>query len=828
LAKKKKQTRHKKKQQKRKKETVSVEFSREDILAPLRDEASDENDRPQSPVHRIDPGTVSSEFTPEDARRPTMPSLSLKDAQQERRQTSERVTPSDERAPDHFSTGGRSTELQDESQASNATHSVERLDEKMEFGRRLEIFQQRNSLPETSTPRYKTPPKFRHTPPSQRRYILEQKDFDQRLAFHHIWLQTDGMEGERVDLSGFDLSHISLAHKDLERASISGAKGVTSAQLAGCNLYRVTLPEKTAREIEDMEQIRSISVHARILLTLCLLLSVYSFLVLQNSRDIHFLLNLSETPLPFVGVDFPIVSFCVYMPMVLCGLFVYFHLYLQKVWESLAIKPAIFPGGQCLDQSVDGWLLMGVGARMMPLLRTKQRSLRFLRWCFACVLGWVLVPLFLLFFVTRCAVRHDLLLSSFQISLWLFSLGFSIYSYRLAKRTLEGAPKRSFWKMLPVTAWSVLLGFAVPVLGLLIEAPLGHVKFPMFNADFTDQDVSARPDRWDSDAELLKYTKGAQLQGRNLKYLQGRKAFLVNADLRSVNLQHADLRGADLRKAMLEGAKLQHARLSLAQLQGANLQEAFLDNTDFSFAKMQGADLAGVKLNNVNFLFAKLQQVNLSGTQLKDVDLSGVDLQGADLRESVLHGARLVLTNLQQVRLHGADCTGADLSSARLQGADVMGAVFAKANLYEAELKGVQFGDVDLRGAKLTEANLQWADLSDADIRNATFHSANMRGALFNEIQRSMLSHALSPSNEPVCLSRRLALACYKWLLKQQGLTEPTERGKQNQLQPPYCPDSKEIKGPIFLYEQLPDGISEGKCPKEPVKQPTTQPASEK
>ncbi len=68
--------------------------------------------------------------------------------------------------------------------------------------------------------------------------------------------------------------------------------------------------------------------------------------------------------------------------------------------------------------------------------------------------------------------------------------------------------------------------------------------------------------------------------------LDGRCAYLRDADLQGAYLRYADLRGADLRGADLQGADLRGAGLQYADLRGAYLQGA-----DLRGAYLQGADL---------------------------------------------------------------------------------------------------------------------------------------------------------------------------------------------------------------------------------------------
>jgi len=110
----------------------------------------------------------------------------------------------------------------------------------------------------------------------------------------------------------------------------------------------------------------------------------------------------------------------------------------------------------------------------------------------------------------------------------------------------------------------------------------------------------------------------------------------VNGELdgKRAYLREADLRGADLQGAYLRGADLQGADLRGAYLQGADLQGAYLRGAD-----LRGADLQGAYLRGADLRGAYLQGADLRGADLREADLRGADLREADLRGAYLQGA---------------------------------------------------------------------------------------------------------------------------------------------------------------------------------------------
>ena len=87
-------------------------------------------------------------------------------------------------------------------------------------------------------------------------------------------------------------------------------------------------------------------------------------------------------------------------------------------------------------------------------------------------------------------------------------------------------------------------------------------------ANLTEEDVSWKPPNWTGRHEEISLVKGARLKGRDLRFTNARRAFLVKADLREADLTGANLAQADLRKANLEGADLNRADLRGAIMTG--------------------------------------------------------------------------------------------------------------------------------------------------------------------------------------------------------------------------------------------------------------------
>ena len=106
-------------------------------------------------------------------------------------------------------------------------------------------------------------------------------------------------------------------------------------------------------------------------------------------------------------------------------------------------------------------------------------------------------------------------------------------------------------------------------------------------------------------------------------------------------------------------------------------------------------------------LFKVLLKRNISKNQIRNADLSGVNLRIAYLRNAYLRNA---------------DLSGAILRNANLRNADLSGAILTGADLTGADLSGVNLSGAKLSGADLRNANLSGAILTGADLSELIYN----------------------------------------------------------------------------------------------------------
>lgn len=397
-----------------------------------------------------------------------------------------------------------------------------------------------------------------------------------------------------------------LRSANLKGADLAGVEHVSGVKLGGANLDGVT-PPRPIQEFEGLNTVEELSKSAKRIFQIMLLGCAYAWLTIATTTDARLITNSPSSPLPIIRTEIPIVAFYMAAPFLLLGLYIYFHLYLQRLWEGLADLPAVFPDGKPLDKRAYPWLLNGLIRSNFALLRGDPPPLSGLQAPVSIFLAWWFVPATLLLFWGRYLPRHDLEGTYLHVTLLAMSIGFGILSYRLARDTIRGKDVGTFEhypRALTHGLWIAVIFFIVLSPGAIngirpgsqvtdqeaniirewVPRVLTFVGLRTF-ADFVEGDVSTKPSNWTGQNKQIPLVKGASLRWRDLRYANAYDAFLVKADLRNANLQSAELSLADLRGARLSDADLQEAILSEAELKGADLTGADLKGANLKRAK---------------------------------------------------------------------------------------------------------------------------------------------------------------------------------------------------------------------------------------------------
>ncbi len=528
------------------------------------------------------------------------------------------------------------------------------------------------------------------------------------LDAHGRWLASKGQQGNRAelrgtDLSGVDLSGADLRHADLRKcrmegarlqnarlnyADLSGAVHFFAEQLAGADVAGAKLPPQV--DLADrLEHIEHATVNSRKVFFIMLLMAVYTWLTIATTSDVDLLTNTATSPLPIILTELPVSGFYWVAPLVLLGIYVYFHLHLQRLWEDLAALPAFFPDGRTLDDKVHPWMLTGLVNAYCLRLREVRPAISRLQNFLSIVLAWYIIPATIGALWLRYLPRHDGSGTAFHVFVLMLAAVAGVMFYHLAVSTLSGkkalqhatpaSPPRRFLQRLGCrdklffTEASILalalIGLPLLSYGAIGAAPrepstsldprmwaprvLTALSYSPF-ANFKDRDVSVRPANWSDNNPPFDVIKGANLKGVDLRHASAFGAFMAKADLRDADLRGADLELANLRRARLQDVNLHSASLLQTDLRESNLEGADLRNTAAVLANLQGADLSRADLRGAFLNEADLRQTNLYMADLREAYLNEADLRGANLELAILRGANLEGADLRKVK--GLQC----------------------------------------------------------------------------------------------------------------------------------------------------------------------------
>lgn len=523
---------------------------------------------------------------------------------------------------------------------------------------------------------------------------IPEDELRQVLNSHDTWVRTDGARGfpadlahgdlsgqdfsgmrldgadlsgarlERANFSGAFLKETNLKEAHLEKADLSGAnfngaffggaRGLETADLtgadftavqglsdqvfAGQDLTGVVLPG-ILETFGGVRQVDALSKPARSMFLGLMGACLYAWLVIGAATDSNLIVNAPGAPLPILQASVPLVGFFVLAPGLLFVLYLYLHLYLQRLWQELGALPAVFPDGRPLHLTVFPWLLTCLAPWHVGRLKERRAPTHWLQVALTVFAAWVMTPLTLFAFWARSLPRHDGVLSFYLLVLVLFSVGAGLYFYQQAERALRPEPSwfdRKWREIAGAVAASILLlafwvhavaafgggGWQIDTLGLrtfahLEGAALSHIS--TVQPSVIKRAGVSRERAWPG------AVIGASFEGRDFRNAQGAGMFAAMG-----HFNRADFYGADLYASVFAGADMIETR--------------------FTRAVLSRADFSDVTAIAANFTLAVLYRTNLSRA-----DLSGANLARADLGEA----------NLTAATLRGADISGANLSTAR-------------------------------------------------------------------------------------------------------------------------------------------------------------------
>lgn len=584
-------------------------------------------------------------------------------------------------------------------------------------------------------------------------------ELDELIEDHRAWVESEGQFGrkadlvhanfEGADLMGAELQGANLLRANLQRAdllladlrgaclieadfseanlvstnlrgaslmgaNLSTASGLVARQLAGASLFGAALPE-SLYPFEGVAKAATVSNVLQVLLGAMTVMCLFLWAAVAATTDTQFVKN-APAPIPFAGNVMPTLAFYLIGPMLLAGVYIAFHFYLQRLWEALGELPAIFPDGRRLTEFVP-FSMVALAPQRLCEPDSPRTAFAFLQRLFSKLLAYWMVPATLVLAWARYLVEQDwrgsLLQIFFILAAWAMS-GFlpgneanlfASTAREPRQKDLPGSPHAGRFVALAAAGCLLLV---LMTLGAILGAPhsatrgtnlppsnfrrwSAHVFWPIGYDPFPNvsgQRISDAPAGWSGASSDLKSVKGAELRGVSLRYAEGGRTFFARAALQGADLSGGDFPEADFRSANLTSASLQGTNLARANFQGADLTYAVLTGAIGVDAEFDAANLYNAVLMDVRLERANLSKADLRGAVLEDAELNQTDFSGAYMGGAKLPGALLEYARFMSAFLDGADLRGADLRGAIFTGTILSGANLSGANLDGADLRG--------------------------------------------------------------------------------------------------------------------------------------------
>src|SRR4029077_9885256 len=194
----------------------------------------------------------------------------------------------------------------------------------------------------------------------------------------------------QANLAGANLLGARLREANLQGARLEGVTGLLAAELAGTDLAFAKLPAEVATA-EDLKYVSQRGRHATWLICAFLALNALACWRILSVSDAQMLRNAASLPVPGLRNELPLVQFFLLCPVLIAGLYLWLHIYLQGLWEATASLPAIFENGRRLDQSLP-WLVNWPARGYFKWLRERRSALAGVEKTIAIILLYWVVP----------------------------------------------------------------------------------------------------------------------------------------------------------------------------------------------------------------------------------------------------------------------------------------------------------------------------------------------------------------------------------------------------------------------------------------------------
>jgi hypothetical protein len=226
-------------------------------------------------------------------------------------------------------------------------------------------------------------------------------------------------------------------------------------------------------------------------------------------------------------------------------------------------------------------------------------------------------------------------------------------------------------------------------------------------------------------------------------------------DLSFVDLRRAHLLGTDFAEAKLVGAQFVGAIAQSVDFSGADLTQTNLWNADLFAARFRGAKLIRTNLHSAHLRQSQFSEAHLARTTLIEANLTEALFDGATISEADMRRAILVRTDFRRARLHGCRVYGVSAWDLKLEGAS----------------------QTDLRIGELRADRIAVDDLEVAQFIHLLLHSPKIRTVIDTVGRRGvLLLGRFTDDRKPVLEAMRGELRRLGYLPIVFDFERPTER----------------------------------------------------
>ena len=468
------------------------------------------------------------------------------------------------------------------------------------------------------------------------------------------------------------------------------------------------------------------------------LLSYHAFIgiALMGVKDADFFILSRETQLPLVGISVPTSLFFYVAPLCGAALHVHLHIYLLKLWRSLA-EAGDTINGQPLGEHVSPWVVVDMALWKRPEARHSY-ALANLSSFGTIVLLFYTSPIVLFFFWYRSLPKHDEVLTLLFCGLPLVA---TVYATLHSLRTLDRAAKRLITpgKTLKTSAFVVIFALGLCTHGWMKTEGyergdwIANILSPIYGADqgtnhlypanLAGVDFIGMPDGWtDYDTQEREFRRNwCERHGMAMAVCgmgprsddapepfqtKQRLAYCHRLHMTPVTEQACAAFFQRMNWTYLADWQT-HRRSVIAGLSKWPLKRVDLRQADLSEARLEGADLRFVRMQGAVLFSAHMENTDLRNTKLERADLSNANLEMARLSSADLRNSKMGEASLEGANLRNADLRGANISQASFRNADLRGIkIDPRHTLVQIDFAGSALGSVDLTNAFISQKQI--------------------------------------------------------------------------------------------------------------------------